>query len=188
MILDFLARSCFFLDLLARIIAKILARNLKNPRFWQEMRKIQDLGKKFKIIQDYPRSWQENQDAKHWVFISKRKCNRNREDIFFKVPKYRSFSRNVRVILLAVMASDELFFKLLTIVFLSSIFSLSVVISVVSMFLVILMHCIKRHHQYFARWCPFPQILQTLGSVVFVSYSLLQSLSLYYQLLISRPV
>ena len=30
------------------------------------MKKIQDLGKKFKIIQDYPRSWQENQDAKHW--------------------------------------------------------------------------------------------------------------------------
>ena len=31
------------------------------------MKKIQDLGKKFKIIQDYPRSWQENQDAKHCV-------------------------------------------------------------------------------------------------------------------------
>ena len=31
------------------------------------MKKIQDLGGKFKIIQDYPRFWQKNQDAKHWV-------------------------------------------------------------------------------------------------------------------------
>ena len=30
------------------------------------MKKIQDLGKKLKTIQEYPRSWQENQDAKHW--------------------------------------------------------------------------------------------------------------------------
>ena len=29
----------------------------------------QDFGKKFKIIQDYPKSWQENQDSKHWVTI-----------------------------------------------------------------------------------------------------------------------
>ena len=45
----------------------MLARNLINPRSWQQKNKIQDLGKKFKIIQDYPRSWQENQDAKHWA-------------------------------------------------------------------------------------------------------------------------
>ena len=69
MIFDFLARSWFFLDFLARLIAKILARNLRNPRSWQQMKKIHDLGKKFKIIQDYPRSWQENQDTKHWVFL-----------------------------------------------------------------------------------------------------------------------
>ena len=69
MILDFLARPWFFLDFLARLIAKILARNLRNPRFWQQMKKIQDLGKIFKIIQDYPRSWQENLDAKQWAGI-----------------------------------------------------------------------------------------------------------------------
>ena len=55
------------MDFLARLIAKILAINLKDPRSWQQMKKIQDLGKNFKIIQDYPRSWQENQDAKHWA-------------------------------------------------------------------------------------------------------------------------
>ena len=32
----------------------------------------QDLGKKFKIIQDYSRSWQENQKAKHWAMLKKR--------------------------------------------------------------------------------------------------------------------
>ena len=33
----------------------------------EKIENIQDLGKKFKIIQDYPRFWLENQDAKHWV-------------------------------------------------------------------------------------------------------------------------
>ena len=54
MILDFLARSSFFWYFLARLIAKILARILRNPRSWQE-------------IQDCPRSWQKNQDAEHWA-------------------------------------------------------------------------------------------------------------------------
>ena len=48
MILDFLARSWFFLDFLARLIAKIFARNLRNPRSWQQMKKIQDIGNKWK--------------------------------------------------------------------------------------------------------------------------------------------
>ena len=56
MILEFLPRSGFFLAFLANLIAKILAKNEK---------KIRDLGKKFMIIQDYSRSCQENQDAKH---------------------------------------------------------------------------------------------------------------------------
>ena len=70
---DFLLRfplpwSWFFFDFLARIIPRsILARNPRNPRSWQKMKKLQDLGKKFKIIQDYQRSWQKNEDAKHWV-------------------------------------------------------------------------------------------------------------------------
>ena len=38
--------------------SNILARNEKNSRSWQE-------------IQNYPRSWQENQDAKHWVTFSR---------------------------------------------------------------------------------------------------------------------
>ena len=46
--------------------SKILGTNERNPRSWQQMKKIQDLGKKFKSIQVYPRYWQENQDAKHW--------------------------------------------------------------------------------------------------------------------------
>ena len=109
--LGYLAKILIFLDILAKMIAKILARNLRNqrswhemkkskilarnsrlskilarnlrnPRSWQEMHRIQDLGKKWKksniltrnsrlskIIQDYPRYWQENQDAKHWDSI-----------------------------------------------------------------------------------------------------------------------
>ena len=43
--------------------SKILAKNEK---------KIKDLVKKFKIIQDYPRSWQENQDAMHWAAKNQR--------------------------------------------------------------------------------------------------------------------
>ena len=35
-------------------------------RSWQEIQDVQDLGKKFKIIQDCPRSWQENEDGRHW--------------------------------------------------------------------------------------------------------------------------
>ena len=65
MILDFFARSWFFLDFLATLIAKILAR--LNAKILARNEEIQDLDKKFKIIQDYPRSWQENQYAKHWV-------------------------------------------------------------------------------------------------------------------------
>ena len=42
MIINFLRRSWFFLVFLAIIIAKILARNLSNPKSWQE-------------IEDYPR-------------------------------------------------------------------------------------------------------------------------------------
>ena len=62
MILDFLARSWFFLDFLARIIAKILKRNLKSPRSWQQMKKnprswqkIQDYPRLFKILARKPR-------------------------------------------------------------------------------------------------------------------------------------
>ena len=54
------------LDFLARLIAEILARNLGNPRSWQE-------------IQDYPRSWQENQDAKHWGYRGYTSLNPNTE-------------------------------------------------------------------------------------------------------------
>ena len=44
------------------------------------MKKVQDLGKKFNIIQDYPRFWQKNQDAKQWgerlsIFMEKRRIN-----------------------------------------------------------------------------------------------------------------
>ena len=38
-ILNFLRRSWFFLDFLARLIAKILVRNLKDPWFWHERKK-----------------------------------------------------------------------------------------------------------------------------------------------------
>ena len=46
--LGFLGKILIFLDILARLIAKILAKNLKNLRSWQQMKKIQDHGKKFK--------------------------------------------------------------------------------------------------------------------------------------------
>ena len=55
-----------YLEFFARVATKILARNPRNLRSWQEIQKFQDLGQKFKIIHDYLRSWQENQDAKHW--------------------------------------------------------------------------------------------------------------------------
>ena len=61
------------MDFLAGLIAKILARNLRDTRSWQQMKKNQDLGKQFEITQDYPRSWQENQDAKHWVLMDARR-------------------------------------------------------------------------------------------------------------------
>ena len=58
MILDFLARSWFFLDFLARLIAKILARNLRNPRSWQQMKKSKILARNsriYKILGRKPR-------------------------------------------------------------------------------------------------------------------------------------
>ena len=51
MILDFSPRSWLFLDFLARLIAEILSKNPINPKSWQEMKKMQDLGQKFKTIQ-----------------------------------------------------------------------------------------------------------------------------------------
>ena len=59
MILDFLQRSSFFLDFLARLIAKFFSRNEKTKILARNLRLSE-------IIEDYPRSWQENQDAKHW--------------------------------------------------------------------------------------------------------------------------
>ena len=69
--LGFLGKILIFLEFLGKVNcqdlgkkfkkSKILARNSRLSKI------IRDLGKKFKVIQDYPRSWLENQDAKHWI-------------------------------------------------------------------------------------------------------------------------
>ena len=63
--LGFLAKILICLDFLARLIIKIMARNLRNPRSLQELEKYPRYCQKIKNIQDYRKSWQENQDAKH---------------------------------------------------------------------------------------------------------------------------
>ena len=85
--LGFFPKILIFLGFPGKInCKKILARNLKNPKSWQEMKKNpkswQEIKKSkiwaknsklSKIIQDGNlvvsqclASWQENQDAKHW--------------------------------------------------------------------------------------------------------------------------
>ena len=66
MISGFLARSSFFFGFLGKINCQDLGKKSKKSMILAtNEKKIQELGKKFKIIQDYTRSWQENQDAKH---------------------------------------------------------------------------------------------------------------------------
>ena len=57
------------LDFFGKINYKDFGKKSRKSKILATMKKIQDLGKKFKIIQDYPRSWQENQDAKHWELV-----------------------------------------------------------------------------------------------------------------------
>ena len=58
--LEFLAMILISLSFLGKINCQDVG---KTPK------KIQDLGKKFKITQGYPRFYRENQGAKHWVEI-----------------------------------------------------------------------------------------------------------------------
>ena len=67
--LRFLGKILIFLGFLGKINCQDLGKKSEKSKILATNEKIQDLGKKFKIIQDYPRSWQENQDAKHWVAL-----------------------------------------------------------------------------------------------------------------------
>ena len=78
MILDFLARSRFFLDFLARLIAKILARNLRNPRSWQQMKeKSKILARNSRlstIIQGLVKKTKTPSTGQHWIRVVQ-KCS-----------------------------------------------------------------------------------------------------------------
>ena len=65
--LGFLGKISISLEFLGKNYCQDLGQKSKKSKILATNEKIQDLHKKFKIIQDYPRSWQENQDVKHWV-------------------------------------------------------------------------------------------------------------------------
>ena len=65
--LGFLVKILIFLGFLCKINCQDGGKKSKKPMILATNEKIQDLDKKFKIIQDDQRSWQENQDTKHWV-------------------------------------------------------------------------------------------------------------------------
>ena len=88
-----------------------ISRQEKLPRSWQKIQEIQDLGKKrkiqhlgknFKNIQDYQRSWAKNLDAKHRVCIilQDRAKNFQGSSKFFSDRITRENSRNSLPLLL----------------------------------------------------------------------------------------
>ena len=64
--LAFHGKILIFLGFLGKVNCQDFGKKSKKSKILATNAKIQDLDKKFKIIQDYSRSWQENQDAKHW--------------------------------------------------------------------------------------------------------------------------